>query len=95
MQAYSRQEPHSCYELYLASDSKSERYQYLMNGQQTGEMRCLYELANHYIEGGDGIEPDHPEAFGILEDLCKKKYPPGFFLKAKMHAMPNTEFSNA
>ena len=49
----------------------------------------MLQLAQNFIEGGDSMQPDYFEAFGILEELCKKKYPPAYFLKAKMHSLAN------
>lgn len=58
-------------------------------------MRCLNRLAECNLEGLDGLSIDYQEAEMIIDDLCQKEYPNGYFLRATLHSKKNTEYFNA
>lgn len=61
-----------------------------MVGKELEEVRCLYKLAENYLEGLEGLSIDYQEAEEIIEYLCKKDYPSAYFLKGCLHSKKNT-----
>lgn len=52
-------------------------------------------MAECNLLGLDGFSVDYQEAEIIIDDLCQKAYPTGYWLKGILHSKKNTEYFNA